>query len=388
MSHRSGCPPSADGTPVLAGEPPRLADAVPDGADFNDYKAAAVRVIEMSSKLGTEDGTTVDISPAALGNNDLGTNDGDGYSINPVTGEPYAPNVVLEGDFARALTEFWADGPKSETPPGHWNTVANTVGDAPGFVPPDRAAMGREVDRLEWDVKTYFALNGALHDAAIAAWGDKGFFDSVRPISMIRYMGGLGQSSDPRKASYDPNGLPLVPGLIELVTKRTSAPGKRHEALKDSVGKIAIKAWQGNPEDPKTQVGGVGWILAEEWVPYQQPTFVTPAFPGFVSGHSTFSRAAAEVLTAMTGSAFFPGGLGEFVVPKGGASSVEVGPSTDVPLQWATYYDAADQAGMSRLYGGIHIPADDFGGRQTGSICGKTAWALASQYFEGTVPAS
>ena len=143
---------------------------------------------------------------------------------------------------------------------------------------------------------------------------------------MIRYMGGLGQSSDPKKPSYDANGLPLVPGLIELVTKKTSAPGKRHEALRKHVGEIAIRTWQGNPEDPTTQVGGVGWILATEWVPYQKPTFVTPAFPGFVSGHSTFSRAAAEVMTSLTGSAFFPGGLGEFLVPKG-SLTFEVGPS-------------------------------------------------------------
>jgi membrane-associated phospholipid phosphatase len=55
-------------------------------------------------------------------------------------------------------------------------------------------------------------------------------------------------------------------------------------------------------------------------------------------------------------------------------------------LQWATYYDAADQAGISRLYGGIHIPEDDFGGRVTGSLCGKAAWALAHEYFDGTAP--
>ena len=184
-----------------------------------------------------------------------------------------------------------------------------------------------------------------------------------------------------------PTACRSCPGLIELVTRKTSAPGKRHEALRKHVGEVAIRTWQGNPEDPTTQVGGVGWILATEWVPYQKATFVTPAFPGFVSGHSTFSRAAAEVMTSLTGSAFFPGGLGEFVVPKG-SLTFEVGPSTDVPLQWATYYDAADQAGLSRLYGGIHIPADDFGGRQTGSICGKMAWALATQYFEGTAPTS
>ena len=73
-------------------------------------------------------------------------------------------------------------------------------------------------------------------------------------------------------------------------------------------------AWAGNPEDPSTQTSGVAWILAVDWVPYQLPTFVTPAFAGYVSGHSTFSRAAAEVMTAITGSPFFPGGLGEWTV--------------------------------------------------------------------------
>ena len=77
--------------------------------------------------------------------------------------------------------------------------------------------------------------------------------------------------------------------------------------------------------------------------------------------------------------------MGEFIVPKG-SLTFELGPTTDVPLQWATYYDAADQAGLSRLYGGIHIPADDFAGRKTGSVCGKAAWALASSYFDGTAP--
>ncbi len=381
-----GLPASANGTPVDTGIPPKIDDPKIKGAQLNQYRADALRVIELSGTLDPTDGTSVDISPGNIGNNDLGTNDGSGYSINPDTGEPYAPDMVLEGDFARALAEFWADGPNSETPPGHWNTIANHVGDAPGFEP-RIGGTGPAVDRLEWDVKTYFALNGALHDAGVAAWGDKGYYDSVRPISMIRYMGGKGQSTDRKLPSYDPEGLPLVPGLIEVITRQSSAPGKRHAALRKHVGEIVIKAWRGNPADPKSQIGGVGWILATRWVPYQKPTFVTPAFPGFVSGHSTFSRAGAEVLTAMTGSAFFPGGLGEFIIPKG-SLAFEAGPTTDVPLQWATYYDAADQAGLSRLYGGIHTPTDDFAGRRTGSICGKSAWALATQYFDGTAATS
>ena len=128
------------------------------------------------------------------------------------------------------------------------------------------------------------------------------------------------------------------------------------------------------------------WIRATEWVPYQLPTFVTPAFAGYVSGHSTFSRAAAEVLTAMTGTEYFPGGLGSWSSPAGDLE-FEAGPSQDVQLQWATYYDAADQAGLSRLYGGIHIAADDFRGRVMGSQCGKDAWQMANRYWDGTVRA-
>jgi len=368
-----------EGLPIDPGDPPLLGDPSSDQA----FKDAAVEVIRASSLLDPEGAQTIDISPASLGANTLGTNDGHGYTTNPVTGEPYEPNLVNEGDFARALTEFWADGPKSETPPGHWNVVANEVSDSPGF---ERriGGVGPEADRVEWDVKMYLALNGAVHDAAIAAWGSKGYYDSARPISMIRYMGGLGQSSDPDGPSYDPDGLPLVDGLVEVITGETTAPGERHEALAGHEGKIAIYAWSGNPADPETETSGADWILATEWVPYQQPTFVTPSFAGYVSGHSTFSRAAAEVLTAMTGSEFFPGGLSEWTKPAG-SLEVEAGPTQDVTLQWATYYDAADQAGISRIFGGIHITADDFGGRRMGELCGVAAWDLAQRYFAGKV---
>jgi len=290
---------------------------------------------------------------------------------------------VNQADFGRALAEFWADGPNSETPPGHWNTVANATSDTPGFAF-RIGGVGPRVDRLEWDVKLYFALNGAVHDAAIAAWGAKGYYDYVRPISMIRHMGGLGQSSDPDGPAYHPDGLPLVSGLVEVITEATTAPGERHAALAGHEGEIAVRAWAGNPADPETETGGVVWILATEWVPYQQPTFVTPAFAGYVSGHSTFSRAAAEVLTSITGSEYFPGGLSEWTIPAG-SLEFEGGPAQDVRLQWATYNDAADQAGISRLYGGIHVRVDDFAGRRMGSLCGEAAWALAQRYYGGPV---
>jgi hypothetical protein len=364
--------PSNKGTPIDPGPP---AIGTPED---RAYKQAAVDVIRMSSELDPADGVAMNIGLDEHGNNPLGTNDGRGYSANPVTGRRYEPEIVRRADYARILAEFWADGPSSETPPGHWNVLANIVSDSPLMA----AKIGStSADRLKWDVKLYFALNGAVHDAAIAAWGLKRAYNTVRPISMIRHLAGRGQSSDPTLPSYDPDGLPLVPGLIELVTKESSAPGQRHAALAGQVGMVAIRAWRGNPQDP-SQVGGVGWILGERWVPYQKATFVTPAFPGFVSGHSTFSRAAASVLAAFTGSPFFPGGELEQTFSPG-FLTFERGPSEPVTLRWASYYDAADEAGLSRLYGGIHIAADDFAGRKIGARVGKSAWTLAQKYFAG-----
>ena len=372
-------PASPEGLPLDPGPAPQLGNPISDAV----FKQTAVAVIRYSSGLDPDDGATLDTGPAALGGNTLGTNDGDGHNVNPATGRAYAPNIVPRGDFERVLAEFWADGPKSETPPGHWNTLANEVSDSPGLEL-RIGGHGSQVDRLEWDVKLYFALNGAVHDAAVAAWGAKGYYDSARPISMIRYMGGKGQSSDRSGPAYDPDGLPLVPGLIEVVTRASSAPGERHAKLADRVGQIAIRAWAGAPEDPTAGHSGVSWIPAVDWVPYQLPTFVTPAFAGYVSGHSTFSRAAAEVLTAFTGSSYFPRGLYEVPVPAG-SLKIEQGPSEDLTLQWATYFDAADAAGISRLYMGIHVSPDDFGGRRIGAQCGKAAWSLAEKYFDGEV---
>ena len=377
-------PPASDsGTPIDPGPPPELGG---DAASDKAYKDQAVEVIRDSSLLDPATNRTIDVSPGGRGGNTLGANDGSGHPLNPATGQPYAAELVKQGDFYRVMTEFWADGPRSETPPGHWNVLANHVSDE---LAPDLrvGGAGPALDRLQWDVKLYLALNGAVHDAAIAAWGLKGHYDSVRPISMIRYMGGLGQSSDPAGPSFDPEGLPLVPGLIEVVTPASSAAGQRHERLADSVGKVAIRAWGGVPADPKTQTSGAVWMLAGDWIPYQQPTFVTPSFQGYVSGHSTFSRAAAEVMAAMTGSEYFPGGMSGYTIEAGSLKN-ELGPTTDVRLEWATYADAADQAGQSRLFGGIHIAADDMAGRIIGAQCGKEAWDLAQRYFAGAMSAS
>jgi hypothetical protein len=93
---------------------------------------------------------------------------------------------------------------------------------------------------------------------------------------------------------------------------------------------------------------------------------LTPPYPGWVSDESAFGRAAAKILTGMTRSAALPAGAGG--LPR-----------------WGTYRHAADEAGLSGLYAGTQIAADDFAGRRIGSTVGKRAWALAERYFAGTV---
>jgi hypothetical protein len=164
-----------------------------------------------------------------------------------------------------------------------------------------------------------------------------------------------------------------------LVTVASAAPGGRQEGL--TPGKVAVLCWPGEPANHAIYQG-VKWVHADTWTTYQRSNFVTPAFPGYISGHSTFSRSAAEVMTAITGSAFFPGGLGSYTI---NSLINEQGPSEPVTLQWATYYDAADQIGISRIWGGIHPPADDFAGRRVGSQAGKGVWELVRKYFDGSV---
>ena len=362
------------------------------------YKNGALAVIRASSQLN--DPTSIDISPGTIGNNPLGQDTGAGYVENPTTHVPFAGNSVLRGDYVRVLAEFWADGPNSETPPGHWHVLANEVADDPLTVKQIRG-VGPVVNDLEWDVKMYFAVAGATHDAACAAWALKRYYSGTRPITMIRYMGSLGQSSNPAGPSYHTMGLPLETDVVEVITAASAGTFGKHHIIWDVgrggltggasfVGKVAVKSWPGehpsNPVAPgiATNQSMVQWMLAKDWLPFQRKTFNTPAFPGYVSGHSTFSRAAAEALTRLTGSPYFPGGFHHHTVPAN-SLQIDLGPSAPVDLQWCSYYDAADQAGQSRRWGGIHVSEDDYHGRSIGSLAGVSAFTLAEKYWTGSI---
>jgi hypothetical protein len=223
-------------------------------------------------------------------------------------------------DEQKMTAEYWADGPGSELPPGHWNLFAQYVS--------RRDHHGDQKHGLERDVKLFFALTNAVSDAGCCAWDNKRAFTSVRPITAIRAL----------------------------------FAGQK------------VRAWAGPYQGTKLIDGAT-------WFPYQATTFPTPPFPEYSSGHSNFSAAAAEILQHFAHSDRFGGS----VTLSAGSSRVEPGavPSSDVALSWPTFSDAADQAGISRRYGGIHFEQGDLDARASGRIAARLAWERAQDYWEG-----
>ncbi len=106
-------------------------------------------------------------------------------------------------------------------------------------------------------------------------------------------------------------------------------------------------------------------MLGQYWLPYQPLNVVTPAFPEYVSGHSTFSAAGRAVINKFFGTDNF----NAKVTIQAGSSKFEKGvPAKAVVLSWKTLDAMADQAGMSRRYGGIHFESGDQQGRALGAL--------------------
>lgn len=219
-------------------------------------------------------------------------------------------------DREKVIAEYWADGPSSELPPGHWALFAEVV-------------SARDRHTLDQDAKMFFAMTNAVFDAGISSWYFKRFYDYIRPVSAVHFLFA---------------GQP-------------------------------VRAWAGP---------GLGTRLIDgaDWQPYQAITFVTPPFAEYVSGHSIFSASAARILKLFTGSDRF----GHSVTIPAGQSFVEPGlvPASDLTLHWRTFSDAADEAGISRRYGGIHFVDGDRQARKMGKKIGKQAWRKALTYFHGT----
>jgi hypothetical protein len=182
---------------------------------------------------------------------------------------------------------------------------------------------------LEQDVKLFFALGNAVMDASIGAWECKRHYDYVRPITAIHYL-------------YRGVYIPTYPA--------------------------------GGGAAPTT-------VLGENWKPYQPDSFITPPFPEYCSGHSAFSASAAQILRSFLRTDRM--GL-SFTFPVG-ASAIEpnVVPAQPVTLTWSTFTAAANEAGMSRRYGGIHFPQGDVAARHLGTQAGKKVWAQCQRLWLG-----
>lgn len=404
------------------GEPPYLQDTnyLPDsilGPNINLFKFGFVNTLMWHHFHNNFTGQMIDTSPAHTGNLNLVENPsapgeigpGDlpmtveefynwynlftgelnvpsGYATNPITNAPYTPQEVPMADFSRATAQYWADGPRSETPPGHWFKLFNEVTDDLPDQKYWRGDQNQPLTDLAWDVKSYFTLGGAVHDAAIACWSAKGAYDYTRPIFAIRMMADSGQCTNPALPNYHIHGLPLIDGYIELVTQEdVDNPALLFNQA--DLNEVKINTWLGpygvglpNNQWQGTLQDSSGWKLAKKWWTYQVATFVTPPFPGYYSGHSTFSRTAAEVLTQITGSEYFPGGLHEYVIDTLYADTLPQ-PSQPVHLQWAKYRDASDQCSLSRIFGGLHPPQDDIPGRKVGIIIGNQVVDFAESFM-------
>jgi hypothetical protein len=234
-------------------------------------------------------------------------------------------------DSSKTRAEYWADGPGSVFPPGHTAVFAQALSRKKGY-------------SLDTDVKLFFLVGNAMMDASIAAWYQKFLggwptitpftkYDYVRPITAVREY-------------YKTQNPPTVPG-----------------------------AWLGPNH-------GFGDVPADKWLPYQALTVVTPGFPEYVSGHSTFTSAGATMLASFNGGDTFGAG----VIIKAGSSQIEKGglvPAADVPLTWPTFSDAANDAGMSRRWGGIHFYTGDVHGRALGRQVATTVWGTGQNYIKG-----
>jgi hypothetical protein len=138
-------------------------------------------------------------------------------------------------------------------------------------------------------------------------------------------------------------------------------------------------------------------LKASDWHPYSPPTFITPPFPGYISGHSTVSAASAKMLELFTGSDYFgatetrhageltePGVSCEVKQMNDGKPFAGIEGDGTVTLKLPTFSATAEMAGISRVMGGYHIQADNVAGLDVGRKVALYVWPQVQAYFNGT----
>lgn len=208
-----------------------------------------------------------------------------------------------------------------------------------------QAVSERDKYDMDKDVKLFFAVANVAFDAFIAAWETKRYYDTSRPWTLIRHY------------------------------------------YKDQT----IRGWAGSGK-------GLAIIPASEWHPYSPLSFITPPFPGYVSGHSTVSAASAKMLELFTGSDKFgatetrhAGELTEPGISCEIKQMVDGKPATTgitgdgvIVLVLPTFSATAEMAGISRVLGGYHIQADNVEGLKMGKKVAEYLYPRTIAYFDGT----
>lgn len=196
---------------------------------------------------------------------------------------------------------------------------------------------------LDRDVKLFFCIANVVHDTFVAGWDAKRFYDTSRPYWWVR---------------------------IQYAGKK-------------------VRGWAGPGK-------GVTEIPADQWRPYSPESFVTPPFPGYVSGHATASGGAARVLELFTGSDRFGavairrvGELTEdefatsLMQSRDGRPDESQPTSKEIRLDLPTFSATADMAAVSRLWGGYHIRTDNEVGLKLGRKIAEFSWPKYQAYFDG-----
>jgi hypothetical protein len=207
-----------------------------------------------------------------------------------------------------------------------------------------QAVSRRDRHDIDKDVKIFFAVGNVAMDAFIAAWESKRYYDSSRPWTLVRHY----------------------------------YAGQK------------VSGWAGPGK-------GVATMRADDWHPYSPYVFITPPFPGYVSGHSAVSAASAKVLELFTGSDHFgekekrKAGMlteAEFecarIQMREGQSASDAKTTCDVVLDLPTFTATAEMAGISRVMGGYHIQADNVAGLELGRKVALYVWPVVQSYFDGT----
>lgn len=224
--------------------------------------------------------------------------------------EVLAYNAGLS-DEDKAIVEFMRDGPGSTGQSGHWLRFAQDLSRRDGY-------------GLDADVKLFFQVGQCAHDAFIASWDSKRYWDTSRPWTLVRHY----------------------------------------------YGDRIIRGW-GGPGRGTIELPG------SDWYPYSPYIFVSPPFPSYVSGHSTVSAACAETLRLFTGS----DRLEVELVRHPGEITEPGSIGEDVTLWLPSLTQTAEMAGISRIMGGYHIQADNIEGLKMGRSVGQLVHERSQDLF-------